>query len=115
MCYVGESRPSLWSSGQSSWQQIQTSGFDDQRYQIFWEVVGLERGPLSLVSTIEELLEKKKVAAAVKKPEITAVGNPPRWPSDTTLSAKDGTNFDDKRQSLGRYSSFGGLNPRSCY
>jgi hypothetical protein len=23
---------------------------------IFWEVVGLERGPLSLVSTIEELL-----------------------------------------------------------
>jgi hypothetical protein len=26
-------------------------------YQIFWEVVGLERGPLSLVSTIEELTE----------------------------------------------------------
>jgi hypothetical protein len=30
-----------------------------QRYQIFWEVVGMERGPLSLVSTIEELLERK--------------------------------------------------------
>ena len=27
------------------------------RYQIFWVVVGLERGPLSLVSSIEELLE----------------------------------------------------------
>jgi hypothetical protein len=27
-----------------------------RRYQIFWEVVGLKRGPLSLVSTIEELL-----------------------------------------------------------
>jgi hypothetical protein len=27
--------------------------------QIFWQVVGLERGPLSLVSTIEELLESK--------------------------------------------------------
>jgi hypothetical protein len=26
---------------------------DFQLYQIFWEVVGLERGPLSLVSTIE--------------------------------------------------------------
>jgi hypothetical protein len=26
---------------------------------IFWEVVGLERGPLSLVSTTEELLERK--------------------------------------------------------
>jgi hypothetical protein len=36
--------------------------------------VGLERGALSLVSTIEELLEKKKVAAAVWKTEITAVG-----------------------------------------
>jgi hypothetical protein len=32
------------------------SGFDSRRYQIFWEVVGLERGPLSLMSTIEELL-----------------------------------------------------------
>jgi hypothetical protein len=35
------------------------SGFDSGRYQIFWEVVGLERGPLSLVSTIEELLGRK--------------------------------------------------------
>jgi hypothetical protein len=31
----------------------------------FLEVVGLERGPLSLVSTIDWLLEKKKVAAPV--------------------------------------------------
>jgi hypothetical protein len=50
----------LWSSGQNSWLQIQRSGFDSRRYQSFWEVVGLERGPLSLVSTIEDLLEKKK-------------------------------------------------------
>jgi hypothetical protein len=33
-------------------------GFDSQRYQIF-SVVGLERGPLSLVSTIDELLGRK--------------------------------------------------------
>ena len=32
-------------------------GFDSRRYQIFWVVVGLERGPLSLVRLIEELLE----------------------------------------------------------
>jgi hypothetical protein len=32
-------------------------GFDSRRYQIFWEVVGLERGPLSLVRIIKELLE----------------------------------------------------------
>jgi hypothetical protein len=49
----------LWSSGQSSWLQIQRSEFDSRRYQIFTEVVGLQRGPLSLVSTIEELLERK--------------------------------------------------------
>jgi hypothetical protein len=39
--------------------QIQGSGFDSRRYHIFWEVVGLERGPLSLVSTIEELLGRR--------------------------------------------------------
>jgi hypothetical protein len=52
------------------------SGFDSQCYQISCEIVGLERGPLSLVRVIEELLEKK-VAAPVKKPELTA-GNPLR-------------------------------------
>ena len=35
-------------------------GFDPRRYRIFWVVVGLERGPLSLVRSIEELLEWKK-------------------------------------------------------
>jgi hypothetical protein len=35
--------------------------------------VGLERGPLSLVSTTEELLDRK-VAAPVWKTENTAVG-----------------------------------------
>jgi hypothetical protein len=35
------------------------SGFYSRRYQIFWEVVGLTRGQLSLISTIEELVERK--------------------------------------------------------
>jgi hypothetical protein len=34
-------------------------GFDSRRYQIFWDVVGLEPGPLSLVRITEELLEWK--------------------------------------------------------
>jgi hypothetical protein len=72
ICYVEESRPPLWSSGQSSWLQIQRPGFDSRHYQIFWEA-GLERGSLSLVSTIEELLGRK-VAAPVYKTEYTAVG-----------------------------------------
>jgi hypothetical protein len=52
-------RPPLWSSGQSSWLQIQKSRVRFPQLQIFWEVVGLERGPLSLVRIIEELAEWK--------------------------------------------------------
>jgi hypothetical protein len=55
--------PPLWSSGQSSWLQIWRPGFDTRHYQKK-NVVGLERGPLSLVSTTEELLDRK-VAAPV--------------------------------------------------
>jgi hypothetical protein len=51
--------PPLWSSGQSSWLHIQGFGFDSRLYRVFREVVGLERGPLSLVNTIEELLRRK--------------------------------------------------------
>jgi hypothetical protein len=36
---------------------VRVPGFDSWRYEIFWEVVGLERGPLSRVRIIEELLE----------------------------------------------------------
>jgi hypothetical protein len=38
-------------------------GFDSRLYQIFWELGGLERGPLSLVRTIVEFNEE--VAAPV--------------------------------------------------
>jgi hypothetical protein len=53
----------LWYSGQSSWLQIRRPGFDSRHYQNK-KVVVLERGPLSLVSTTEELLDRK-VAAPV--------------------------------------------------
>jgi hypothetical protein len=62
-------RPPLWSSGQSSWLQIQRSGFDLRRYQIFFEIVGLERDPLNLVSTIEELLERKSGGSGLENRE----------------------------------------------
>jgi hypothetical protein len=48
-------------------------GFDSRYYQIFWELMGLEQGPLSLVSTTEELRERK-VVAPVYKTENTVVG-----------------------------------------
>jgi hypothetical protein len=41
-------------------------GFDTRTYQIFWEVGGLERGPLSLVRTIEELLEWKSSGSSLE-------------------------------------------------
>jgi hypothetical protein len=63
LVYVEESRLPLWSSGQSSWLQIRRPGFDSRHYQKK-KVVGLERGPLSLVNTTEELLDRK-VAAPV--------------------------------------------------
>jgi hypothetical protein len=77
----------LCGSGQSSWLQIQRSGFDSRRYQIFWEVVGLERGPLSLVSTIEELLERESNGSGL---EILEYGgrDPSRWPRGTFYPQK---------------------------
>jgi hypothetical protein len=60
---IETSGPPLWSSGQSSWLQIQRNGFDSRHYQKK-KVVGLERGALSLVSTTEQLLDRK-VAAPV--------------------------------------------------
>jgi hypothetical protein len=69
----------LWSSGQSSWLQIQRSRFDFRRYQIFWEVVGLEQGSLSLVSTIEELLEIKSNGSSLRNRDY-GCRDPSHWP-----------------------------------
>jgi hypothetical protein len=63
---VRANRPPLWSSDQSSWLQIKRPGFDSRRYQIFGEVMGLERGPLSLVSTIEQLLARKSSGSGLE-------------------------------------------------
>jgi hypothetical protein len=74
-------RPPLWSRVQSSWLQIQGSGFDSWRYQIFW-VVGLERGPLSLVSTFEKLLGRRSSGSGLEIRE-QGRGDPSSWPHDT--------------------------------
>jgi hypothetical protein len=94
--------PPLWSSGQSSWLQMQRSGVDCRRHQIFWEIVGLERGPLSLVSTIEELLGWKCSCSGLESREYGR-RNPSIWPRDTLYPKKVGTNFADNQRSLGRY------------
>jgi hypothetical protein len=53
--------------GQSSWLQIQSPEFDSRRYQIFWEVVGLEFG---------------------QENRINDRGDPLRWPRDTLYPQK---------------------------
>jgi hypothetical protein len=86
MVFAGR-RPPLWSSGQCSWLEIQGSGFDFRRYQIFWEVIGLKRGPLSLVSTIEELLGRKSSGSGLESQEYGG-RDPLRWPSGTLYPQK---------------------------
>jgi hypothetical protein len=44
-------------------------GFDSPRCQIFWQVMGLEWVPLSLVSTIEELLGRNSSGSGLENRE----------------------------------------------
>jgi hypothetical protein len=66
--------------------------------------VGLERGPLSILSTTEKVLDRKSCGSCL---EIRKYGlrDPSRLPRGTPLCAKFDANFDDKRRSLGWYSS----------
>jgi hypothetical protein len=63
----------------------------DLTFSFFREVVGLERGPLSLVSTIEELLGRKSSGSSLENLDYGRRGYATlttRYP----LSAKGGTN-----------------------
>jgi hypothetical protein len=61
--------------------------------------VGLERGPLSLVRIIEELLQCTSNGSGQGN-RINGRRDPLRWPRDTLYPQTVGTNFADKRWSL---------------
>jgi hypothetical protein len=90
--------PPPWSSGQSSWLQIQSSGFYSRRYQIFWEVVGLKRGAFGLVSTIEKLFEGRSCGSGLENRVHGRRGSAALTTRHSSIRKKVGTNFADKRR-----------------
>jgi hypothetical protein len=61
-------------------------GFDSRRYQIFWEVVGLERSPVSPVSTLE-LLGRNSSGSGPETRKYSR-GDQLGWPRDTLYPQK---------------------------
>jgi hypothetical protein len=86
----------VWYSRQSSWLQIQRFGLNFRRYQIFWDVVVLERGPIGYN---EELLESKSSGSGLENRDYRRRGSTALL-RDIPLFSKVGTNFADKWQSL---------------
>jgi hypothetical protein len=57
------------------------------RYQIFWEIVDMERGPLSLVSKIEELLGRNSSGSGLESREYDHT-DPSHWQRGTLYSQR---------------------------
>jgi hypothetical protein len=78
----------MWSSGHSSWLQIQRSRVRFPAITDFLISSGSGTGPLSLVSITEELLEWKSSGSGSRKPETIGRGDPLRRPRDTLYPQK---------------------------
>jgi hypothetical protein len=76
---------------------------------MFWGVVGLERGPLNLVGTTEELLDRKCSGSCLENRDYGR-RDPSHWPRGTLYPQNVGNHFADRRRSLGRYSSMADSN-----
>jgi hypothetical protein len=85
--FIWDTRPPLWSSGQSSWLQIQRSRVRFRNYHIFWEVVCPKRGHLSLMSSIAELLGRESSGSCLENREYGR-RDPLCWPHNILYPPK---------------------------
>jgi hypothetical protein len=74
--------PPLWSSGQSSWLYIQRSRVLFPSLTYFLSSGSGMGGPLSLMSTIDELLERNSSGCGLESREYGR-RHSPRWPRGT--------------------------------
>jgi hypothetical protein len=79
-------------------------GFDSRALQGGKKVVVLQRGPLSLVSTSEELLGRNSRGSDLESREYGRRESS-RWPRGILYRQNVSTNFADRRRVLSRYSS----------
>jgi hypothetical protein len=96
-------RPPLWSSG-PSYRFRGPSSIPSAIRFFLRRFEGLEPGTFSLVSTIEELLGRKSSGSGLEDRDYGRRDSS-HWPLDTLYPQKVGTNFTEKRRSLGKYSS----------
>jgi hypothetical protein len=94
--------PPLWSEFLATDPEV--PGSISENYKKKKRVVGLERGPLSLVSAIEELAGSNSSGCGLERREYGR-GDSSRRPRGTLYPQKIATNFADKRRSVGRYNS----------
>jgi hypothetical protein len=102
-------RPPLWSSGQSFWLQIKRYRVRFPALPHFLSSSGSGTGSTQPREPREvnwgATWIKRSSGSRTRKHRFNGRGDPLRWPRDTTLSAKVGTNFADRRRPLCRYSS----------
>jgi hypothetical protein len=104
MLLCGECYKNVYTQRRTNYPSFKV--LNSRLYQISWEVLGLEWGPLYLMSKIRELLGRKSSGSGLESREFVH-RDPSRWSRGTLYPHKLASftfNFTDKRRWLGRCS-----------